>query len=232
MSESQNEVSTAKLQQAQLTHRSRSGIILCLVGGFSPSFGNVDVLRDRRVFLPCKNAEYRLRGLWWTHLRWLWSQNNLWEHKRHNYTTDWWILTVFFFISVSPWGCAVVPHWQRQKELWVQWWEHIWFLWQNTNSSEQKRQNYATSGWILTFFALRLFSKIVGLSPPVWSMEGQRALLGAMLGAHLIPDGCDGRTRQWWDVEILWRLEGVLDELVGVCCWDLSKCNKYKYKLT
>ena len=63
----------------------------------------------------------------------------------------------------------------------------------NTNSSEHKRQNYATSGWILTFFALWLFSEVVGQSPP--SMEGQGAL-GVMMGACLIPDGHDAQTGQ------------------------------------
>ena len=40
----------------------------------------------------------------------------------------------------------------------------------NMNSSEHKRQNqnYATCWWILTSYALQLFSEVVGQSPQVW----------------------------------------------------------------
>jgi hypothetical protein len=40
----------------------------------------------------------------------------------------------------------------------------------NTNLTEHKRQNqnYATSWWILTFYALRLFSEVVGQFRQVW----------------------------------------------------------------
>jgi hypothetical protein len=64
----------------------------------------------------------------------------------------------------------------------------------NTNFSEHKHknQNYATSCWILTFFAAVVQRDDRTVTP---SMEGQGAL-GTMMGACPIPDGRDGQTRR------------------------------------
>ena len=52
----------------------------------------------------------------------------------------------------------------------------------DTNLSEHKRQNYATNGWILTYFAV-VVQRDRRIVPP--SMEGQGALR-AVIGARKI----------------------------------------------
>jgi hypothetical protein len=87
------------------------------------------------------------------------------------YSFSWWWLKTNLYLLMKE----LCGRWDMIRASW-------WLFGKDTNSSEHKRQNYATSGWILTFFAV-VVQRDCRTVPP--SMEGQGAL-GAMIGACTI----------------------------------------------
>ena len=89
------------------------------------------------------------------------------EHKPQNYATSGWILT--FFAVVVQQECRTVPPSMEGHGALEAMIEARMIAVANTNSSKHKHQNYATSDLILilTFYVLRLFSKVVGQSQQV-----------------------------------------------------------------
>jgi hypothetical protein len=177
-------------------------------------FGNVVVLQGCRVFPQCREAEGAFGVMAGARTMAVMVKQTR-ESTNDNYAIDWWILTVVFFLHFS-WSTGLYharpPIYRGRRSSG----STSDCCGKNTNSSEHKRQNYATSGWVLTFFAA-VVQRDCRTVPP--SMEGQGALWGqwweqvrfqmAEMG-ELIGDGMRqfcGRSKESHTV-FLWQ-----------CCW-------------
>jgi hypothetical protein len=149
------EVSTLKLQQAQLTHRSRNSIILWLVGGFSPSFGNVDVLRIQNMGSG-GDGGHTCDGC---------DGKTTCESTNDIPTQPIDVFLLFFAFQLVHGDVRSSPHLQRQKELWGRWWEHIQLLWQK-HELVKTQTSKLCSGWILTFFCTEVVQRDRRTAPP------------------------------------------------------------------